>query len=256
MVQSYTSSGLSWVQTVGCVLLIYGFLLSNKRRLWIILLVHGITGFFGTFFENLFSALHAHNYHMAWILGMNELFWFVNECTTVLYVYYKLEVVISSKTTKRILLCTLAVIGLVFGCLRANIGVQRIKEDKIGSHNIRMAHSYAFLAWGAANLILANVIGYSVLILIRSAEKTKSIIFILLKSSMPILFTLVVNTLLIVIISQIHLPKSNAAAHTNAVLWAIKGAYPILLFFDISSSAAMLIQEIEEMHPEHKQIGV
>ncbi|KAI8899010.1 hypothetical protein BC833DRAFT_587408 [Globomyces pollinis-pini] len=68
-----------------------------------------------------------------------------------------------------------------------------------------------------------------------------ALLFALLKSSIPRILILVVNSLIIVVIGQLASPTPGTR-NLNALVWSIKGAYPIILLFDIHTTKDMLMQ--------------
>ena len=246
LLNSYASSGLAWVQTVGCILVIYGYLLSTRKTLWNILLAHAITGLVGIFIENTFIAQQSccAPINNAILLGLNEINWIIHEGSTVMYSLIKLEAVIYHDTLRKAIRVSMIALGLAFAALRINIGRLRVLEARVMTPSIERAHSYAFIIWGIADVVLFVLLAYNTVSHLTSnkyLDQSKSISGTLLKSSIPRFFVLIANTFAIVVIGQISKP-SAAVVDLNTFVWLVKGTYPLLLLFDIQTTKSMLIQ--------------
>lgn len=57
---------------------------TNRNALWMILLAHAFTGFFGSLLENIFLAKKVSNPTENWaiLLGLNEINWIIFEAST------------------------------------------------------------------------------------------------------------------------------------------------------------------------------
>ncbi|KAI8849442.1 hypothetical protein BC829DRAFT_391765 [Chytridium lagenaria] len=138
---------------------------------------------------------------LAYLLLFNELNWIVHEATTVYYSFIKTSVIFTSETLRRTFTIIMAVLMVAFAALRFNIGRLRFSNNALGNAAIANAHSYAFLVWGVADLI--------------------------------ILFLLVWNV-------YDHNP-SLSLSNFNSFLWLVKGSYPMILLLDILMTKTMLI---------------
>ncbi|KAI8901438.1 hypothetical protein BC833DRAFT_577723 [Globomyces pollinis-pini] len=243
LLDTFTKSGLAWVQTTGCIYIIYGFFISNQMPIWRILLAHGVSGLIGIFIENCFVASKLANpdLNIAFLLGINEIMWIIHEASTVYYSFVKLQIAILDPKHKRVLRGILGILFLGFSGCRINIGRLRVMANLTMNTEIAAAHSYAFIFWGLADIVIFGLLAYNIYAQISVVNhSTMHLVVTLLKSSVPRLLVLVVNTLLIVIIGQISDPNSNIK-NLNSLVWAIKGTYPIILLFDIHTTKDMLI---------------
>ncbi|KAJ2994026.1 hypothetical protein HDV02_001913 [Globomyces sp. JEL0801] len=91
------------------------------------------------------------------------------------------------------------------------------------SFNIARAHSYAFICWGVADLILAFLL---VLNTVEHLRKHHSVFITLLRSSILRMSVLIVNTAVISIVGQFSDP-SPTISNINTIAWTIKGSYPV-----------------------------
>jgi len=221
------NTGLNWVQMVGCVLIIYGYALSTPKPLWKILLAHAASGFFGTFLETCFLANKAceTGTYVAILLGLNEINWIIHEASTVVYSLLKVAPVLamdepsgdSLKHTRKVFMAVFGVLFLVFSAFRINIGVLRVQEDNVGSIDISIAHSRAFIVWGIADLI---ILGLIIKNLNKESVKTDAafanIVKDVLKSSIPRILIICVNTFGIVIVGQLYKSKDESLVPTTS----------------------------------------
>jgi hypothetical protein len=227
MLEQYTTSAMSWTQSIGCLLCIYGYFISSKKLLWTVLLVHGISGFFGTLFENIFNAkqICCSNENWAYLLGINELLWIVHESSTVFYSMVKLEPIITTPSVRRALRWVLFVCLVGFSSFRILIGVYRIQSNTVRNEMIDQAHSLAFIFWGISDLILFGLlIKNTVQYLQSNSEQLHFLVSKLFQSSLPRIFVIILNTFLLVVLSQL-----NISASIEAIFWAVKGTYPVSL---------------------------
>ena len=113
LVNVYTTSGLSSVQTVCTFYIIYAYMLYTRKTLWHVLIVHAVSGMLGTFIENTFIAKQMSSPHESWafLLGLNEINWILHESMTVLYSLLKLETIVIASTQKKILRMIMWAIG-------------------------------------------------------------------------------------------------------------------------------------------------
>ncbi|KAJ3317016.1 hypothetical protein HDV06_002206, partial [Boothiomyces sp. JEL0866] len=116
-------------------------------------------------------------------------------------------------------------------------------DDTTGDFVIAQAHSYAFIVWGTADLILfglliANTINQC------KVNATKGMIMVLFTSSVPRFLFLIINTFIIVVLGQIS-SLNEGQANLNSLVWTFKGSYPLVLLFDLITTRDMLIQKAE-----------
>jgi hypothetical protein len=231
--QTYSNSGLAWVQSCSCVLIMYAYLISNQKLNWKVLLIHGISGFFGTMIENAFIAkkMCCAEENWAILLGLNEICWIFHESSTVFYSLMKLEAVITREKARMIVRGVLGVLFFGFAAFRIQIGVLRVQYNTTGNALIGEAHSNAFIFWGLADLLIFVLLIYNGYIEIKRHPNPQiaSLFFVLMQSSLPKLFVIVLNTILIVIVGQIRGPSSQAVSDLNTFIWSVKGTYPVLL---------------------------
>ncbi|KAI8892671.1 hypothetical protein BC833DRAFT_610986 [Globomyces pollinis-pini] len=239
--ESYTKSGLAWVQTIGCLFIIYGYFVSNKKFLWKVLLAHGISGLLGLIIENFFIAKQQSNKAENWafLLLINEVNWIIHEASTVLYSSVKLSAIVTNNMHKKILNGILISSLVIFALLRLNIGYLRFRDNVTMNPSIATAHSYAFLIWGFADLIIFALLVQNTINL--GSQAIDGLLGTLLKSSIPRITILVLNTFLIVILGQLPAPLSVGMNNLNSLAWSIKGTYPIILMFDMHTTKDMLL---------------
>ncbi|KAJ2994027.1 hypothetical protein HDV02_001914 [Globomyces sp. JEL0801] len=245
--ESYTKSGLAWVQTVGCLFIIYGYFVSNKKFLWKVLLAHGISGFLGLVIENLFIAKQQSNKAENWafLLLINEVNWIIHEATTVWYSSVKLSAIITNSMHKKVLNGILFACLAIFALLRLNIGYLRFRDNTTMNPSIATAHSYAFLIWGFADLVIFVLLIQNTISL--GSQSVDGLLGTLFKSSIPRITILVLNTFLIVVLGQLSTPLSVGMNNLNSLAWAIKGTYPIILMFDMHTTKDMLLMTQEKL---------
>ncbi|KAJ3258150.1 hypothetical protein HK103_003968 [Boothiomyces macroporosus] len=245
LVGVYTGSGLSSVQTVCTFYVIYAYCLYTRKPLWHVLIVHGITGMLGTFIENCFIAKTISNPGENWgmLLGINEINWILHESTTVLYSLLKLETIVSNRAQKLAIRGVMGACFVAFAACRINIGYHRVQDDTTMDPVIARAHSYAFIVWGTADLILfalliANTINQCLV------NATKGMILVLFSSSVPRFLFLIINTFIIVVLGQLT-TMDEGQSNLNSLVWTFKGSYPLVLLFDLITTRDMLIQKAE-----------
>jgi hypothetical protein len=239
----YMKSALSWVQTVGCLWAIYGYLVSNKRKLWTILLVHAISGLLGIFVEAIYwtKVIRDPADNVPILLGLNEINWILHESTVVIYSLVKLQPVISNPRVKKFIQISMSILFLCYSGFRVMIGYLRVRDQVGESPEIANAHSFAFIFWGLADaIIFILLIKFTIDHLRKGNEQFSSLILTLFKSSIPRLLVLVLNTTVIVALGQIPL-RDITQNDIYTLVWAIKGTYPIILLFDLMSTKAMLL---------------
>ena len=242
LLETYNTSGLSWVQTVGCFYVIYGFLISTKKTLWKVLLVHGITGLLGSLLENIFLANNIANpgSNLAWILLLNEVNWILNESSTVVYSMIKLEAVITSPLVKKTIRFLMGALFIIYAVCRIYIGILRMRFNTTMNPSIESAHSYAFLPWGVADLVLLGLLVQNTVEQVHSnaLRQSKAISSSILKSSLPRFLIIVITTGGIVVLGQVA--QNSTIRDISTFFWLLKGTYPLILLFDIQTTKSML----------------
>ncbi|KAJ3098280.1 hypothetical protein HDU96_011146 [Phlyctochytrium bullatum] len=73
-------------------------------------------------------------------------------------------------------------LAVVFAALRLNIGRLRFTENSLGSPSIATAHSYAFLVWGVADLVILALLVWNVMdhVKNRVPQQSKNMVMTLL----------------------------------------------------------------------------
>lgn len=208
--------------------------------------MHGITGMLGVFVENFFiaKAISSPDENWGLLLGFNEINWVLHDSSTVYYLLVKLEVNVSLEFMKKVLRGVMAMLFVVFAIFRIIIGIDRVRFNTTYNAQIARDHSYAFIIWGVADVIIFSLMWNTLVQLKNSQGAYKALIAVVFKSSVPGISILVVNTLLIVILGQIRHPDQTAEDF-NSLAWIIKGTYPIILLLDLQSTKNMLVQEAE-----------
>ncbi|KAI8892674.1 hypothetical protein BC833DRAFT_610992 [Globomyces pollinis-pini] len=248
LVQNYVLDGAAWTQTVGCVLVIYAYLISNKKTLFKVLLWQGVSGLIGGLLENIYLAKRVCCSSENWslLLLVNEANWIVYETSTVVYIMMKLQSVLSHIGVKRILNSTLVILLLLYSIARFNIGRIRFMENNLHSSKIITAQSYAFIVWGFVYLTLFALLIKNAIAIAKQINDRRDGIKTILKSSLPRLTIIVLNTLLIVIFGQLITylnPPIQRITDTNSLLMAIKSSYPLIILFDIHSTNSLLLMK-------------
>jgi hypothetical protein len=240
LLQTYTTAGLpslTWGQSVACVLILYAYMISNKKLNWNILLLHAISGFFGTMIEgtmieNTFIAkgMCCPTENWAILLGLNEICWIVHESTTVIYSLVKLETVIINQKIKLGLRAIMGLLFIGFCVFRIQIGVLRVANNTTGNKAIGVAHANAFIFWGLADLIIFGLLVWNAQAEISKYEnsQTATLFMVLMQSSVPKLMIIVGNTFLIVIVGNLQGDQPQSVSDLNTFIWSVKGAYPVL----------------------------
>ena len=134
----------------------------------------------------------------------------------------------------------------MFGCMigytvfRGLIGYYRVRDNIADSPEVSLATSCAFLFWGIADIVI-----FALLVVWTSKQMSSGGWFgatalTILKSSLPRLLILVLNTFVIVILGQITKTTQNHQDISN-LAWAIKGTYPIILLFDLMATRELLL---------------
>eukprot|EP00475_Leptophrys_vorax_P017889 TRINITY_DN24461_c0_g1_i1.p1 TRINITY_DN24461_c0_g1~~TRINITY_DN24461_c0_g1_i1.p1 ORF type:complete len:360 (-),score=80.33 TRINITY_DN24461_c0_g1_i1:115-1194(-) len=241
------NTGLNWSQMAGCVLIMYGFLLSATKPLWKVLLAHAISGFLGTFLETCFLANKSCNTgtYVAILLGLNEVNWIIHESSTVLYSLIKVAPVMDEftddrKVLRKVLQVVFITLFVVFAAFRVDIGVLRVQADSVSGLDITIAHSRAFVVWGIADLIILGLIFKNLEVAWRKEQVFALLLKDVLKSSIPRVAIITINTFGIVIVGNLYGQNSESLQTYNMLLWMVKGCYPMILLFDLLTTQIML----------------
>ncbi|KAJ3193604.1 hypothetical protein HK101_004538 [Irineochytrium annulatum] len=238
------SGGLQWSTLVGCSLILYCYAFSKGELLWRVLSFHAISGLFGMLMETSFSAARLcgnDNPAIAAIILVNEVNWIVHESTTVLYSFIKTAVILTSDAVKRGFQILMLVLFIVFAALRVNIGRLRYSHNTLMDNDIEQAHSYAFVVWGIADLIIMVLLVWNVHEHIARSvnQRSSAVLTTLMSSSVPRIAVIFLNTLAIVIIGQLF-STNPTVRNVNAFIWLVKGAYPAILLLDILLTRSLL----------------
>ncbi|KAJ3305145.1 hypothetical protein HDV03_001907 [Kappamyces sp. JEL0829] len=258
-IKQVTTSSMAWNQIVGCFWyavppvyprLLFAFCISNKRFLWQILLVHGMSGLAGMVIEDSFVAMKdiAPTEHLGIMLGLNEIFWILNETSTVIYSLTKLETVLESHVRKYVRIA-IGILLLGYGVCRVQIGILRTTQDAVTSPSIQKMHSYAFVFLAVVEMIIFVLLAYCTVQHLRSNPDKRfgEIIKTLFTSSIPRISIIVLNTLLIVICGQFYIDPSQTLTDINSLAWAIKGSYGMILLFDVLTTKNKLMEAASTM---------
>ncbi|KAJ3170814.1 hypothetical protein HDU87_008698 [Geranomyces variabilis] len=241
------NTGMNWVQLVGCVLIFYGYIISARVGLWNVVLAHGVTGFLGTTLETAFTAnmLSGSERNVALLLGFNEINWIAHETLTVYYSLRKTEIALTNNRFRNYLRALMGILALGFAGLRINIGRLRVRDNTTSNSEILEAHSYAFIAWGLADLIIFALLLLKTRRDVKEvadagmSSQTGGLLLTLMKSSLLRLTVICVNTLAIIVVGQYTEP-GPALQSFGTFLWMVKGTYPMILLFDIMSTQAAI----------------
>jgi hypothetical protein len=171
-----------------------------------------------------------------YLLGLNEVNWIIHESTTVLYSYLKVEVIIRNEAIKRAVKAVMFGIFLAFAACRINIGVLRVIYSVTGNAAIGQAHSYAFICWGLADLIVLGLLISNALSLQKTSNvASKKTITALLTSSIPRIAIIIINTLVIVVIGNIPEPNATTVRRLDLSLDALDlFSFPSILTYKLS----------------------
>ncbi|KAI8905096.1 hypothetical protein EDD86DRAFT_249308 [Gorgonomyces haynaldii] len=236
---TFAGSGMAWSQSTGCFLIIYGYVVSGRETFWSVLLAHAVSGFFGTMIENVFIAkrMCCLDENWALLLGLNEINWIIHESSSVAYSMLKLQIVVQDDYRKKMLHYSMALLFLPFVGFRVLIGYFRTRDNTTGNEDIQWAHSMAFIFWGIADLILfclLVMVAYQKIRDHEAGERGRFIFMSLLKSSVPRISVLVINTFVIVALGQILTEKSQMLNNLNTLAWQS------ILLFDLLITRGMV----------------
>ncbi|KAJ2994535.1 hypothetical protein HDV02_001513 [Globomyces sp. JEL0801] len=234
--------GRQWLQTSGCILVIYGYFVSNKKLLWKVLLWHGISGLMAILVESFFVAKKGccSSENWSFLLGFNEISWIIHEYSTVIYSAIKLETILMKSMHKKILRGILGVCFFGFSVFRVLNGIARVQTNDVNNSLTRQAHSDAFLFWGIADMvILVLLVMNAINIKSDSFQTNDPIVSTLFKSSIPRLLIIVINTLILVVVGYTY--RDHSPSGIAELAWAIKGSYAMILLFDMHTTKDMLL---------------
>jgi hypothetical protein len=228
-VLTYTNSALAFVQTVGCIFIIFAFLTSSRQLYWQIVFAHAISGILGTAIENIYIAkqMCCRNENWSILLGINEICWIIHEATTVAYSVAKLEIAVANRRIKLLLRMGLGLLLVPFAFYRIQIGLHRVRLNMLDHDVIAKAHSNAFVFWGIADLVVFSLLLLNTYQKVSPKFAASSAYQALLGTSIPKLLVISINTILIVIFGQLRPPIAQDWVNLNHVVWAIKGTYPV-----------------------------
>ncbi|KAI8849441.1 hypothetical protein BC829DRAFT_391759 [Chytridium lagenaria] len=256
--------GLQWSSLVGCFLIFYCFTFSQRY------FAHGLSGFIGTLVETAYiaarrecvppspttaSAVLNSSPLLAYLLLFNEINWIVHEATTVYYSFIKTSVIFTSDILRRTFTIIMAILLVIFAALRVNIGRLRFSNNALGNPAIASAHSYAFLVWGIADLIILFLLVWNVYdhVTKRTSSNTESkgMIMTLMNSSIPRISIIFFN----ILASDCRgrstpFPVLKTLANFNSFLWLVKGSFPMILLLDILMTKNMLIASHILLHKQ------
>ncbi|KAJ3247870.1 hypothetical protein HDU78_002951 [Chytriomyces hyalinus] len=243
-------NGLQWVELVGGALILYCYCLTTtseaKGYMWRTLLACGVSGICGILMETAFAAANDcgnTDPNLAYIIAFNEINWIIHEVTVVLYSLFKSLSVITNHALKNSVYMIMAVLGVIFAALRINIGVNRFKFNMLGNHEISVAHSWAFISWGIADLVIIVLLVMSTLTYMKNdaGSNIGGAFKTILTSSIPRIFVIFINTICIVIVGQFMNP-SPTLSNFNHFLWWVKGTYPLIMLIDILLTKDLLMK--------------
>ncbi|KAJ3327843.1 hypothetical protein HDU76_011027, partial [Blyttiomyces sp. JEL0837] len=206
-------------------------------------LVHAISGFMGELIEDAYIGTvncELTNPIFAYLLLFNEINWTLHESSTVYYSFIKTRIVIINKTVEKAMEITMIVLFVAFVALRANIARLRFTHNVLMDDDIRTAHSYAYIAWGFADLVVLVLLVWNVLDQMRNLSNAGGrMVKTLMHSSVPRIGVIFINTLCIVITSYIE-SGDTTLQNFSVFLWLVKGTYPIILLLDILMTRFLL----------------
>ncbi|KAJ1557729.1 hypothetical protein HK096_005670, partial [Nowakowskiella sp. JEL0078] len=250
--------------------MLYSYIISNKRRLWTILLVNSISGIAGILIQSAFLAFNndlttvsidiatcnnvltdSSQKVLGAFLGVNEIFWYLNETTTVLYAFVKLETITTTTLPLKVTQLLRVVIGIwliAYMPLRGYIGYLRASHHAKWDNDIAVAHSFAFISWGLVEFVIFGMLMQAITYtyLYDSTKHVTSIIVRVLSSSVLRLFIISVNQIFIAIISRFQIEKFTSLSVFDLAIWLIRGIYPMILLMDVLSTQNLLFNSSEK----------
>ena len=249
--------GLGWILTIGSILIIYGYLLSTKGKLWKVLLIHGLGQLIAIFIENFFRAGQqvdkASGIRFAWIVFPDKAALIASESATVLYSYIKLEIVLTSRVYRNYLKAFLIVCFLGFAAGRVWEGLVIYNDQifqTITQSNISAARAQSFSAafWVAADIAILVLLLFYTIEYLQSGGLVSVLIGKLFQSSIPRLFIIILVTFGLLIVGLLDEDlKQNNENVKNVTSWlnALKCTFPLILLFDMLTTKDLLLQDSE-----------
>ncbi|KAJ3122465.1 hypothetical protein HK098_002803 [Nowakowskiella sp. JEL0407] len=177
------------------------------------------------------------------MLGVNELFWFLNETSIVLYSFFKVETVTSvtmGKVPKLVLRCIMAVFVVGYLPLRIYIGYLRTSHHTTWDVDIGYAHGFAFTSWAFVELVIMGMLFQAAFYAKKETQSASQIIGTIFSSSILRLMIISLNQIAIAIVTRI--PTNPSLGVFENCLWLIRGVYPMILMFDILSTRSLLFE--------------
>ncbi|KAJ3332777.1 hypothetical protein HDU76_013104 [Blyttiomyces sp. JEL0837] len=139
-------------------------------------------------------------------------------------------------------ICDVVMICLFFAFFAFRINIARLNLSNAPQSQVRFATAFAFAIWGVADLIVLGLLVWNVIDHVQKSkdELRSNVMRTLLKSSVPRMAIIFLNTLSFVIVSFIT-PQSETVQNINQFNFMVKGAYPLILLLDILMTKSMLI---------------
>ncbi|KAJ1569365.1 hypothetical protein HK096_003339, partial [Nowakowskiella sp. JEL0078] len=269
--QNLNDDSGSFVLLVSSILMLYGYLVSNKRRLWAILLVNSISGILGILIQSAFKSFNNDltivssvispcnkvvsddaQRVLGILLGVNEFFWYLNEISTVLYAFLKIETVTSSTlpvTVSRIIRYALLFWATSYFPLRVYIGYLRATHHVVFDADIMYAHGYAYISWGVMELVILGMLVHAVLFVKSEGVNGKSMVAMVLSSSVFRLLLISLNQVAIAFVARYAIIRDQIQNYeplsvVNLFIWLARGVYPAILLMDILSTQSLLFHSV------------
>ncbi|KAJ3281107.1 hypothetical protein HDU76_009012 [Blyttiomyces sp. JEL0837] len=207
-----------------------------------------MSGFIATLIQSAFFASQSCNVSdptLNILNGINNgLIFAIFESSTVLYSYIKTSLFISHKRLKQFI--DVIMVLLFFAFLGFRINVARLGLTGASDSTVSYWTGYAFAVWGTADMIVLILLMCNVVELIRTSNtRTWAVFSTVLKSSVPRMLIIFLNTLSLVAVSFIQ-PQSEAVAELNQFNFMVKGTYPLILLVDILLTRGMLLDLRDE----------
>lgn len=156
----------------------------------------------------------------------------------------KLSVVITNIRMRKAVWGMLSLLFVAYVACRINVGRIRVAENSGWNDDIARAHSYAYIVWGLADLVIIYLVLYNAWTHFQNSNVVMGkVIKLLLKSSIPRLLFMGVNTLLITLTALLaYGSKEENVENFLKILWLIKAAYSLILLFDMLSTKGLLVE--------------
>ncbi|KAJ1546916.1 hypothetical protein HK096_004493 [Nowakowskiella sp. JEL0078] len=242
------NDGTAWVMLSSSIMMLYGFLLSNRKLMWKILLFHSVSGIVAqliqvTYLANSNCKL---GYSLDILLGFNEVSWFINEATIVLYSFFKAETVTYVILPKTVNIILRVLLGIyLFACVAIRIYVGYIHaRDKVLWNNLIGANlGISYLASAAIDVVVIAMLIVAASKYVRAENSRSSAINIIFRSS--VLRLIVMNVVQITLAVVVLIPNPSPSLVTfRSVIWLIRGLFTMILLFDIQSTHSLLVQKL------------